>query len=138
MNVQGQTGLNISKQVQIENFLRNHKIDILNCQEINVSSESFENCDFINSSYNIITNNASNKYGTCCLVSNTMQPENIKFDTNGRIIVFNLGNMTFGNVNLPSGNDPVMRNSRENYSAEVIPQLLLNCKPSGCKISNLF
>ena len=61
-----------------------------------------------------------------------MQPENIKFDTNGRIIVFNLGNMTFGNVYLPSGNDPVMRNSRENNSAEVIPQLLLNCKPKGC------
>ena len=61
MNVQGQTGLNISKQVQIENFLRNQKIYILNCQEINVSSDSFENCDFINSSYNIITNNASNR-----------------------------------------------------------------------------
>ena len=25
-----------------------------------------------------------------------------------------------------------MRNSRENYSAETIPQLLINCKDSGC------
>ena len=132
MNVQGQTGLIISKQVQIENFLRNFKIDILNCQEINITSDSFENRDLVNSSYSIISNNASNKYGTCCFVSNTLQPENIKFDINGRVILFNLGNITFGNVYLPSGNDPVMRNSRENYSAEVLPQLLLNCKSSGC------
>jgi exonuclease III len=131
MNVQGQTGLNISKQVQIENFLRNCKIDILNCQEINIYPDSFENCEFVNSSYSIVSNNASNKYGTCCFVSNSLQPENIKFDTNGRVIVFNLANITFGNVYLPSGNDPVMRSSRENYSAEVIPQLLTNCKMSG-------
>ena len=132
MNVHGQSGMNIAKQVQIENFLRTYRIDILNCQEINISSESFESCELINSSYNIIANNASNKYGTCCFVSNNLQPENIKFDTNGRIIVFNLENITFGNVYLPSGNDPAIRNNRENYSAEVIPQLLLNCKPSGC------
>ena len=132
MNIHGQTGLDIVKQVQIENFIRNHKIDILNCQEINISADSFENCDLVNSSYSIISNNASNKYGTCCFVSNTLQPENIKFDTSGRVIVFNLGNITFGNVYLPSGNDPVMRNCRENYSAEILPQLLLNCKASGC------
>ena len=132
MNIHGQTGLDIVKQVQIENFIRNHKIDILNCQEINISADSFENCDLVNSSYSIISNNAINKYGTCCFVSNTLQPENIKFDTSGRVIVFNLGNITFGNVYLPSGNDPVMRNCRENYSAEILPQLLLNCKASGC------
>ena len=132
MNVRGQTGLDNSKQVQIENFLKTYKIDILNCQEINISSDSFQHCDSVNSSYNIISNNASNKYGTCCFVSSTLQPENIKLDTNGRVIVFNLGDFTFGNVYLPSGNDPVMRSARENYSAEVIPQLLTNCKESGC------
>ena len=132
MNVHGQTGLNTSKQVQIENFLGDYKIDILNCQEINISHESFENCDLINSSYSIISNNASNKYGTCCLLSNSLLPEKIKFDINGMIIVFSVDNITFANVYLPSGNDPVMRSSRENYSAEIIPQLLTNCDASGC------
>ena len=65
MNVRGQTGLEISKQVQIEHFLQLYNIDILNCQEINIREDSFENCNFINSSYDIISNNASNKYGTC-------------------------------------------------------------------------
>ena len=36
MNVRGQTGLDFAKQLQIENFLRTYKIDILNCQEINI------------------------------------------------------------------------------------------------------
>ena len=48
------------------------------------------------------------------------------------MIVFDVNDVTFANIYLPSGNDPVMRNSRENYSAEVIPQLLIKCKDSGC------
>ena len=131
-NIRGQTGLNLSKQLQIENFLKTNNIDIASCQEINIVKETFQDCDFINSSYNIISNNASNKYGTCCLVSNNLQSENIKFDTNGRVIVFDIGNITFGNVYLPSGNDQSSRNSRENYSAQIIPQLLSNRKDSGC------
>ena len=53
----------MSKQVQIEQFLKIYNIDILMCQEINILEDSFENYNFINSSYNIISNNASNKYG---------------------------------------------------------------------------
>ena len=132
INIRGQTGLNIAKQVQIETFLKSYSIDIANLQEINVDSDSFQDCPFINSSYSIISNNASNKYGTCSLVSSTLQPDNIKFDTNGRVIIFNLDNITIGNVYLPSGNDPHMRSSRENYAGEVIPQLLTNSKDSGC------
>ena len=132
INIRGQTGLEYSKQVQIEHFLKVYNIDILNCQEINILENSFENCNFINSNFDIISNNASNKYGTCCLVSNNLQPANIKFDIGGRAITFDIGDMTFANVYLPSGNDPAMRSSRENYAAETIPQLLLNCKDSGC------
>ena len=131
MNIRGQTGLDNSKQLQIEHFLRNYNIDILNCQEINIVQDSFEQCDFLNSSFNIITNNARNKYGTCSFVSNSLQVDNIKLDTEGRVIVFDIGNISFSNVYLPSGNDPIMRNNRENYVAEVIPQLLINCKDSG-------
>ena len=124
MNIRGQTGLNVTKQVQIEQFLKTYNIDLLNCQEINIDSDSFQDCHFINSTYSIISNNASNKYGTCSFVSSDLQPDNIKFDTNGRAILFNIDNVTFGNVYLPSGNDPSIRNSRENYAAEIIPKLL--------------
>ena len=132
MNIRGQTGLDETKQVQIESFIKSYKIDILNCQEINISEDSFSSCNFITSSYDIITNNARNKYGTCCIVSNNFQTENIKSDTNGRVIAFDIGSITFCNVYLPSGTEPIMKNSRENYAAEILPQILINSKDMGC------
>ena len=73
INLRGQTGLEVSKQVQIERFLQTYNIDILHCQEANIIDSTFEACNFINSSYGIITNNATNKYGTCSLVSNNLK-----------------------------------------------------------------
>ena len=131
MNIWGQTGLDLSKQVQIEHFLKFYKIDILNCQEINILKDSFSYSNYISSSYQLLSNNACNKYGTCSLVSNSLHLDNIKLDTNGRVILYNIGDTTFGNVYLPSGNSPTMRNNRENYSAETLPQLLVNCKDNG-------
>ena len=109
MNIRGQTGLESAKQVQIEHFLKSYSIDILNIQESNILEETFTNCDLINSSYQIITNNASNKYGTTSLVSNCLQTNNIKNDSQGRVIVFDIGNVTFSNIYLPCGNDSVMK-----------------------------
>ena len=43
MNIHGQSSLDESKQVQIENFIKSYKIDILNCQEINMDENSFKN-----------------------------------------------------------------------------------------------
>ena len=132
MNIRGQTGLNLAKQLQIETFLKSYKIDILHCQEINILEDTFSECSFITSSYNILSNNAQNKYGTCSLVSNVFSTENIKNDTNGRVLAFDIQNITFCNVYMPSGSDPQMKNRRENYAAEVIPQILINCKENGC------
>ena len=132
MNVRGQTGLDLAKQLQIETFLKSYKVDVLNCQEINISEDSFTNCNHITSNYVILSNNAQNRYGTCCLVSNNYCTENVKTDTNGRIITFNIENITFCNVYLHSGSDQVMKNGRENYAAEVIPQILINSKEYGC------
>ena len=109
VNILGQTGLKISKQVQIEQFLKTYKVDNLHCQEINIENETFESCNFINSSYNIIPNNASNKYGTCSLVSSNLQTSDVKVDTNGRIIMFDIEDVTFANVYLLSGNNLSMR-----------------------------
>ena len=132
MNIHGQTGLDESKQVQIEQFIKSYNVDILNCQEINILEETFRNCNLIASSYEIIQNNDANKYGTCCIVSSSLETDNIKLDTNGRIISFDIEDFTFCNVYLPSGNDSLMKNNRENYIAEILPQILVNAKYSGC------
>ena len=58
--------------------------------------------------------------------------ENIAIDTSGRILVFDIENITFGNFYLLSGTDGLSRSSRENYFAEIIPQLLINAKDLGC------
>ena len=131
INIHGQTGLEYSKQVQIEKFIRSYSVDIAHCQEIDINSESFEKCDYINSSFNIIANNATNKYGTCSIVSNSLETDNIKTDKSGRVIIFDISDFSFGNVYLPSGNDPIKRRGREDYSSEILPQLLINRKSSG-------
>ena len=102
-------------------------------REFEVNESTFESCHFITSSFEIIQNNApTNKYGTASLVRNDLVIENIQCDTNGRLITFDIDNITFCNVYLHSGNDRVMRGGRENYCAETIPKLLVNAKSSGC------
>ena len=46
--------------------------------------------------------------------------------------MFDVQNITFGNVYLPSGNDPLVRSNRENYVAEILPSLLVNTRENGC------
>ena len=132
INIRGQTGLNSSKEAQIESFILNQKIDVLNLQEINICDDSFSNCDIISSSYNIISNNSPTKYGTACLIKSDITPENIQMDSSGHAIVFNISNLTLANLYLPSGNDSISKTNRENYFSETIPQLLTNRLDSGC------
>ena len=68
INIRGQTGLSSAKQDQIETFILRNKIDILHLQEINISEDSFSNCNTISSSYNLLSNNSPTKYGTASLV----------------------------------------------------------------------
>ena len=58
MNIHGQTNLTTAKQLQIQDFLKLYKIDILHLQEIQISEDTFSNCDFISSNFNIISNNS--------------------------------------------------------------------------------
>ena len=105
LNIQGQSGLNITKQKQIEDFVKHNKIDILHCQEIETCSNSFQDCSFISSSFNLLSNNSPiNKYGTASLVRNDLYVENVKMDTNDRALVFEVNNVTFCNFYLHSGN----------------------------------
>ena len=88
INLRAQTGFGLPKQLQVEQFLKSYKIDILHLQEAQILENTFEMCDFITSNYEIIANNASNPYGTASLVANSLQPTNIKVDTQGRVLVF--------------------------------------------------
>ena len=47
-----------------------------------------------------------------------------------RIITFYIEYISFCNVYLHS--DPVMKRGKENYAADIIPQMLINCKEYGC------
>ena len=64
LNVHGQSGMPVTKQKQIEDFISRNNIDILHTQEIHIEDETFSQCNYILSNYSIIQNNALNKYGT--------------------------------------------------------------------------
>ena len=131
INIRGQTGLTLSKQLQIEQFIRNNNVDILHLQEVNIEEITFSECKLITSSYNVIANNSQNKYGTASLIKNELEAENIAMDKEGRVIIFEVGGITCGNLYIHSGTDSVSRNKRENYFSEVVPQLLINHKQHG-------
>ena len=132
MNIRGQTGLSSTKQQQIESFIIRENVDILHLQEINIIEDSFSSCNTISSSFNIISNNATNKYGTATIIKSDFIPSNVLFDTKGRAIVFDIGNITLANLYLPSGSDALSKAEREEYFAATIPQLLLNRQDAGC------
>ena len=132
LNLHGQTGFPVQKQLQVEQFLKYNKCDILHLQEVQIGDETFKECNFIESKYAVVVNNAENYYGTASLIKNDLSVENLLCDTNGRVIIFEIAGITFGNLYLPSGTDGISRNNRENYIGEIIPQMLVNRKPSGC------
>jgi exonuclease III len=98
MNIRGQTGLTSTRQIQIESFIIREKLDILHLQEISITEESFTSCNTISSSFSIISNNAVNKYGTVTIIKSDFSPENILFDTKGRVIVFDIGGITLAKL----------------------------------------
>lgn len=136
MNICQQTGMNESKQKQIQDFVLFNNIDILMCQEINIDDESFSDCQFLSSNFSIIQNNALNKYGTATFISNRIEYNNVKRDTEGRIQAFDMGDITLSNVYLHSGNDKIMKDKREEAIALSIPQILQDNKENGLCIGD--
>ena len=82
-------------------------------------------------SFHRISNNAENGYGVCSIVRNEFSLHSIQIDTYGRSLSFDIENVTFSNVYLPSGTDQKTRALRENYISETLPNLLINRKSSG-------
>ena len=68
MNIQGQTKLPLVKQLQIEDFVKHNKIDILHLQEVQICDETFFDCNFLSTSFSILSNNSMNGYGTASLI----------------------------------------------------------------------
>ena len=101
VNCKGQTGFNETKQFQIEHFLKSFDIDILHLQESHIEELTFQACNHISTNYQIITNNSSSKYGTASLIRNNFVIDNIILHESGRIIIFDLGNITLGDIYLP-------------------------------------
>ena len=132
MNIKGQSRLNTEKQLQIEAFLKQYKCDILHLQETNIEQETFSTCSYICNNYNILQNNSLSKYGTSSLVKSEFIVENIRCDSEGRVLIFDLGPMTFANIYLNSGTDAIARAGREKICSELLPNLLINSKGSGC------
>ena len=66
-------------------------------------------CYYIKSNFEILSNNNINKYGTASLIKNEFEPLNIKYDTEGRVIKFDINNTTMCNVYIPSGTDSITR-----------------------------
>ena len=98
MNIRGQSGLKIEKQLQIEEFVKRFKCDILHLQESNIEDETFSTCNYICSNYNILQNNNLSQYGTSSLVKSEFIIENLRCDTQGRALVFDVGQLTFDNI----------------------------------------
>ena len=77
LNCHGQTGLNLSKQLQIEDFIKFYQIDILHLQETYIEDDTFSECKFISSNFILIHNNSHSEYGTASLVKSYLPTENI-------------------------------------------------------------
>ena len=133
INCVGQTKLTLSKQLEIQSYMKSHRVDILHLQECMIDNDSFGDCNYVRSNFNIFSNNTPNntQYGTASLVRSDIDVTNIVTDDSGRVIIFDAVGCTWGNLYLPSGTDGASRNLREHYCAEVLPQLMLQRKCHG-------
>ena len=117
INTYGQTGLNPTKLLELEQFIEYHCLDLVCLQETNVSEHTFLECKYISRLFQIISNNNRNNYGTCILVKKSFTVSNINKDTQGRFI-FSIdidSKITLANTYLYSGTDQASRNERENF-----------------------
>ena len=57
LNLRGQTKMHLSKLLQLEELLKTIKPAVIFFQESQLQNNSFENCPFINSNYQLLINN---------------------------------------------------------------------------------
>ena len=78
LNLRGQTKMNLSKLLQLEELLKSLKPAVIFFQESHFQDKTFENCPFINSNFQLLINNSPTGYGTSALVNNSLKIENVK------------------------------------------------------------
>ena len=128
INFKGQTGMVKQKLIQLETLIKAQRLDIINLQEVWVDSKIFLECPLINGNYQILTNNSRNNYGTSTLVSRNLKVDNVKIDSDGRVLIFDLPefNLTIGNTYLQCGSDSKSKRHRDKTLCETVPELLAN------------
>ena len=133
INCVGQSKLPISKQLEIQSFVCTYKVDILHLQECKMDDDTFSQCGFLTSNYNLFSNNKPDDsyYGTASLVRSDLEVSNVHTDNDGRILVFEAAGCTWGNFYLPSGSDGNSRAKREHYFSEIIPDLMVRRLANG-------
>mgnify|MGYP002637546871 FL=1 len=133
INCVGQSKLPIWKQLEIQSFVCTNEVDILHLQECKIDEDSFAQCGYLTSNFNIFSNNKPDEshYGTASLVRSDLDVTNIHTDDDGRVIVFDAAGSTWSNLYLPSGSDGNSRAKREHYFSEVIPQLMVRRLAQG-------
>ena len=124
LNCRGQSKMTLAKMLQIQHTIRTNNLDLLFCQETHVEDNTLEHCEFIRSNFDLIKNNAGNEYGTAVFVKNTFNISDINFDTEGRVIIFNIEDTTFVNIYPKSGTDSDSRKSRDNLFSSTLPNML--------------
>ena len=132
INIKGQSKFTLEKQLQLADLIRHYDSDIIHLQESDVDENVFEHCHFIKNNFMLISNNSPTGYGTATLVKNSLTVTNIKLDTEGRVIIFDIEDNTFCNVYLHAGTDSASKNARENCFSNILPNLLINRKRNGC------
>ena len=129
LNLRGQTKMNLSKLLQLEELLQSLKPAVIFFQESHFQDKTFENCPFINSNFQLLINNSPTGYGTSALVNNSLKIENVKALPGGRILYFEINKTSFVNVYLPSGT--AGKGDRESILSDSLPNLLLDSCKTG-------
>ena len=131
INIHGQTKLPQTKQNQIEYLVKEYNVDILHMQETQIDESAFENNPFIANNFNIIFNNSETGYGVCSLIHRKFSTKDELLHPSGRIIAFNIGDLTMTNIYLPSGAERTAKNLREGLCGQTIPNMMLAAKKKG-------
>ena len=103
----------------------------MHLQETNITEASFHFCPSINQNYKIIHQNNSSGFGVCSLIHKRLTISNEMAHPEGRLIMFDIGQVSLINLYLPSGQETEAKHARENYISTVIPNYLLNSQKMG-------
>ena len=60
----------------------------------------FSSSDFISQNYDLIYNNAINKFGTAVLISTDIKYSNVRMDQKGRVIIYDLDDLEITGANI--------------------------------------